>query len=68
MDFVLNILAPGLHLILPHKMIMVHDEMLDKLTNKFISKATCMSFPLVGNLSEKEGFWTSQNDRDKTSE
>ncbi len=40
-------------------------------TSKFISKATCMSFPLlsplcrgsVGNLSEKEGFWTSQNDR-----
>jgi hypothetical protein len=21
-----------------------------------------LSFPLVGNLSEKEGFWTSQND------
>ena len=37
-------------------------------TKKFISKAPCMSFPLVGNLSDKEGFWTSQNDRDKTSE
>jgi hypothetical protein len=21
-----------------------------------------VSFPLVGNLSKKEGFWTSQND------
>jgi hypothetical protein len=27
-----------------------------------------MSFPLVGNLSDKEGFWTSQNDRKRTSE
>jgi hypothetical protein len=26
-----------------------------------------MSFPLVGNLSEKEGFWTSQNDIRKIS-
>ena len=32
------------------------------ITNKTISKATCMSFPLVGNLSS-EGFWTGQNDR-----
>ncbi len=31
--------------------------------NNFINKATYMSFPLVGNLSIKEGFWTSQNDR-----
>jgi hypothetical protein len=36
-------------------------------TKKFISDATCMSFPLVGNLSDKEGFWTSQNDRKRTS-
>ena len=27
-----------------------------------------MSFPLVGNLSEKDGFWTSQNDRTETLE
>ena len=33
---------------------------------KFIRNATYMSFPLVGNLSS-EGFWTSQNDRKKTS-
>jgi hypothetical protein len=37
--------------------------------NKARDKATCMSFPLVGNLSDTyniwkspEGFWTSQND------
>jgi len=36
-------------------------------TEKFISKAACMSFPLDGNLSEKEGFRTSQNDRNRSS-
>jgi hypothetical protein len=36
-------------------------------TKKFMNKSTCMSFPLVGNLSS-EGFWTSQNDRKNTSE
>ena len=38
------------------------------ITSKLISKIPCMSFPLVGNLSEKEGFWTSQNDIIKSSE
>ncbi len=45
----------------------------EKLNNKFISRATCLSFPLVGNLFYRrhsdlfgivleERFWTSQND------
>jgi FAD:protein FMN transferase len=34
---------------------------------KFVSMAAHMSFPLAGNLSEKEGFRTSRNDRNKTS-
>jgi thiamine biosynthesis lipoprotein len=36
-------------------------------SNKFICKAAPMSFPLAGNLSGKEGFRTSRNDRNKTS-
>jgi len=46
---------------------MIKNGTLLKDTKKFISKAPCMSFPLVGNLSDKEGFWTSQNDRKRTS-
>jgi predicted ATP-dependent endonuclease of OLD family len=34
----------------------------NRVTNKFISKATCMSFPLVGNPSFKERLRTSRND------
>jgi thiamine biosynthesis lipoprotein len=39
-----------------------------KVTDKFINRATYMSFPPVGNLSEKKRFLTSQNDRNKISE
>jgi hypothetical protein len=34
-------------------------------TNKFISRTTCLSFPLVGNLSSKEGLRASRNDTNK---
>ena len=34
-------------------------------TKKFISMATWLSFPLVGNLSFSEGLRTSRNDRNR---
>ena len=35
----------------------------NRVTNKFINKATCVSFPLVGNPSFKERLRTSRNDK-----
>ena len=36
-----------------------------KIANKFIGRVTCLSFPLVGNLSFKKRLRTSRNDRNR---